>query len=90
MPILYESDGTSWIAAGTGSPGPTGPAGATGPAGPGVPVGGSTGQVLTKNTSTNYDTSWQTPAAGGGSGNLDGGSPSSVYGGTSPIDGGTP
>jgi hypothetical protein len=28
--------------------------------------------------------------SGGGSGNLDGGTPSSVYGGTSPVDGGTP
>jgi hypothetical protein len=29
--------------------------------GAGVPFGGTTGQVLTKNSSTNYDTSWQTP-----------------------------
>jgi hypothetical protein len=28
--------------------------------------------------------------SGGGTGNLDGGGPSSTYGGTSPVDGGTP
>ncbi len=30
------------------------------PAGQGVPTGGTTGQVLQKNSSTNYDTSWIT------------------------------
>jgi len=47
-----------------GPPGPTGPAGATGATGatgPGVATGGTTGQVLTKNTATNYDTGWTTP-----------------------------
>ena len=32
-----------------------------GAAGPGVSAGGTAGQVLTKNTNTNYDTGWQTP-----------------------------
>jgi len=36
-------------------------AGPSGSAGIGVPTGGTTGQVLTKDTSTDYDTSWQTP-----------------------------
>lgn len=36
----------------------TGPTGATGDTGPGVPVGGATGQVLAKSSSTNYDTEW--------------------------------
>jgi hypothetical protein len=52
-----------------GVPGPAGPQGDPGPQGPageGVPTGGSAGQVLTKDTTTDYDTSWQTPAAGGG------------------------
>lgn len=53
-----------------GFTGNTGPTGATGPAGPGVPTGGQAGQVLTKNTSSDYDTSWQTPAAGGGAGQM--------------------
>src|SRR5215831_931118 len=32
----------------------------------GIPAGGTAGQVLTKNTGTNYDTGWATPAGGGG------------------------
>ena len=35
-------------------------------AGANVPPGGAAGQVLQKDTATDYDTSWQTPAAGGG------------------------
>jgi hypothetical protein len=42
------------IGAGTG----TGPAGPQGPAGVGVPPGGVAGQVLLKDSATNYDTSW--------------------------------
>jgi len=44
--------------------GATGATGPTGPAGPGVPVGGTTGQALIKNSGTNYDTTWATPATG--------------------------
>ena len=46
--------------------GPTGPQGQTGPSGQGVPGGGTTNQVLVKNSSTDYDTSWKfvrTPCA---------------------------
>ena len=56
----------------TGEQGPkgeTGPTGQTGPAGApgvGVPTGGTTGQVLTKASGTDYDTEWTTPEAGGG------------------------
>lgn len=32
------------------------------------PAGGTAGQVLTKTSSTDYDSNWQTPAAGGGPG----------------------
>jgi hypothetical protein len=39
-------------------PGARGP---EGPAGQGVPVGGTTGQVLAKIDSTNYNTQWVTP-----------------------------
>ncbi len=48
----------------TGATGPTGPTGATGatgstgPAGPGVAAGGTTGQILAKNSATDYDTEW--------------------------------
>lgn len=33
-----------------------------GPAGQGVPAGGTAGQVLTKDSGTDYDTSWQDPS----------------------------
>ena len=55
----------------TGPPGSTGPAGPTGatgtqgPPGQGVPTGGTAGQILTKNTATNYDASWLAPAPSG-------------------------
>ena len=55
----------------TGPAGPQGPAGtngAAGPPGPGVAAGGTTGQVLAKNSATNYDTGWIDPPAGGGGG----------------------
>lgn len=45
-----------------GTPGATGNTGATGATGAGVAVGGTTGQVLTKLSATNYDTTWSTPA----------------------------
>jgi Collagen triple helix repeat (20 copies) len=41
-----------------GIPGTTGATGDTGPAGPGVAAGGTTGQVLAKNSVTDYDTEW--------------------------------
>ena len=37
----------------------------TGPAGPGVPVGGTTGQALTKIDGTDYNTQWTTGGGGG-------------------------
>lgn len=36
----------------------------------GVPAGGSTGQVLTKNSSSDYDDSWATPSTGGSGGGV--------------------
>lgn len=45
-----------------------GDTGSTGSAGVGVPSGGTTGQVLAKNSSTDYDTEWiDAPSGGGGS-----------------------
>lgn len=41
------------------------PVGARGPAGQGVPAGGTTGQVLAKASSSDYDTEWVTGGAGG-------------------------
>lgn len=55
-----------------GIQGPAGATGATGPQGPqgdpgvGVPVGGTTGQVLAKNSNADYDTEWVDQTGGGG------------------------
>lgn len=54
-----------------GADGATGATGATGPAGPGVPAGGTTGQVLKKNSNTDFDNSWQN-ASGGSWGSITG------------------
>ena len=45
-----------------GPKGDTGDTGPTGPAGPGVPNGGSTGQMLVKNSGTDQDTKWDSNA----------------------------
>jgi hypothetical protein len=71
-PNVIRVDGTGGPAGATGPAGPPGAdgadgaAGPTGPAGPGVPTGGTTGQVLTKTSSSDYATAWQTPSGGGG------------------------
>jgi Chaperone of endosialidase len=64
----------------TGATGPTGPTGATGATGPGVPVGGTTGQVLSKIDATNFNTQWIT---------LTGGTITGVTAGTGLSGGGT-
>jgi hypothetical protein len=60
-PIVVETTVDGPVNVQVGRPGPQG---LEGDPGQGVPVGGTTGQVLTKNSATDYDTSWQ--AAGGG------------------------
>ena len=40
--------------------------GIKGDTGQGVPTGGTTGQVLKKNSNTNYDTVWANESGGGG------------------------
>ena len=60
--------GAQGIKGDTGDPGPQGPAGTNGTNGSGVPAGGTTGQVLTKNSATDADVSWVNPASSGGSG----------------------
>jgi Chaperone of endosialidase len=45
-----------------GATGATGATGPTGPTGPGVAPGGTTGQVLTKTSATDYATNWATPS----------------------------
>jgi hypothetical protein len=53
---IYYNDGSSsqWVEASGGGGGSS------------LPTGGSLGQVLTKNSSTDYDASWQTPTATSG------------------------
>ncbi len=58
--------GQDGAAGAQGQPGQDGSPGLTGADGEGVPAGGTTGQVLTKDSNTNYDTSWQTAIGGGG------------------------
>ena len=48
-----------------GEQGGQGPQGLPGPTGPGVPTGGTTGQVLAKNSDSDLDTVWKTVESGG-------------------------
>jgi hypothetical protein len=57
-------DGDINLAGQQGQTGATGSTGTPGAPGQGVPTGGSTNQVLTKNSATNYDTIWTTPSVG--------------------------
>jgi hypothetical protein len=59
--------GAAGAAGANGTNGTTGATGANGTNGVGVPVGGSTGQVLSKIDATNYNTQWTTPSAGSAS-----------------------
>ena len=47
----------------TGPTGPTGPAGSDGADGVGVPAGGSAGQLLIRDSATDFDTSWGNTSA---------------------------
>ena len=53
-----------------GDTGNIGPQGQPGAAGVGVPTGGTTGQVLTKKSNTDYDTEWTDVQSGGGTGDV--------------------
>jgi hypothetical protein len=54
--------GDQGIQGNTGPTGATGPTGPTGATGAGVAAGGTTGQVLAKASTTDYDTTWVTSA----------------------------
>jgi hypothetical protein len=65
--VMYTQLGPTGATGATGATGPQGPqgiqgiqgpTGATGATGPGVASGGTGGQLLVKNSSTNYDTTW--------------------------------
>ena len=47
------------------TPGEKGDKGEKGDTGIGIPIGGATGQQLTKKSATDYDFEWQTPAGAG-------------------------
>jgi hypothetical protein len=73
--LLTLSDGTEIkttkpVVGERGSNGSNGPRGDKGDTGVGIAVGGTTGQVLTKVSNTDYDTTWTTPSGGGGSGTV--------------------
>ena len=76
----------------TGPQGIQGVKGDTGEQGPpgiqGVPVGGTTGQVLTKTSNVDFATTWTTPSAGGSDINIDGGNASIIFSSGETIDGG--
>ena len=60
---IWSADSASWYDSGSylvGEKGDTGSTGPTGPAGAGVASGGTTGMLLVKKSSTDYDTEWQT------------------------------
>ncbi|MFN3908166.1 MAG: C1q-like domain-containing protein [Flavobacterium sp.] len=59
------ANGLDGVTGPMGPQGPAGPAGTNGTNGAGVPVGGTTGQVLSKIDGTDYNTQWVTPSAGG-------------------------
>ena len=67
--IYYvDSDSSQWIQFGLNRNGAVGQTGSTGV---GIPTGGTLGQVLSKASTSNYDTMWSTPASGGGGGAAD-------------------
>lgn len=65
--IAYEGRTTGTLGAYIvgGNPGPEGPPGEDGADGEGVPTGGTAGQILTKDSGTDFDTSWQDAPSGG-------------------------
>jgi len=57
-----------WLVSLEGAPGQNGQNGVDRDNGEGVPEGGTTGQILSKKSDTDYDTEWVDPPTGGGSG----------------------
>ena len=68
---IFGPKATTWpagvdIVGADGADGADGLAGSDGTNGQGVPTGGTTGQVLSKKSATDYDTEWKDAASGGG------------------------
>lgn len=53
-----------------------------------IPGGGTTGQSLAKVSNADFDVDWTTVSGGSGLTNLDGGHATTIYGGTTGVDGG--
>lgn len=89
---LYVWNGSSWTDAGqiVGPQGPTGAQGVQGVTGPTGPAGadGIIGVDGATGPTGQTGSTGPTGAAGAPYGNIDGGTPSSIYGGISPLDGG--
>jgi hypothetical protein len=66
------NDGAPGSPGADGNDGAPGADGADGPPGPGVAAGGTTGQILAKNSNTDFDTEWVDAPTGGGPGVTDG------------------
>jgi hypothetical protein len=63
--VTPGTDGTKWqLLANAGTNGSNGTNGTNGTNGVGVPAGGTTGQVLAKNSGANYDTGWVDESGG--------------------------
>ncbi len=61
---VLNQEASSIVVSSATTPGPAGPPGADGASGEGVAAGGTVGQVLTKDSGTDFDTSWQDAASG--------------------------
>lgn len=60
---LVQNGGVTGPQGPQGPQGPIGPQGPEGPPGPGLPTGGTTGQILTKASSVNYNYQWMSPGS---------------------------
>lgn len=69
--VIVNEDAQSIVIRSLGTVGPKGDNGNDGADGVGVPVGGTTGQVLAKNSNADYDTEWVDQTGGGGGGVTD-------------------
>lgn len=69
--VIVNEYAQSIIIRSLGTVGPKGDNGNDGADGVGVPVGGTTGQVLAKNSNADYDTEWVDQTGGGGGGVTD-------------------
>ena len=63
-PVVVGATGPQGIQGIQGIQGETGPAGADGATGQGLATGGTSGQVLAKASSTDYDTEWVDQSGG--------------------------